>query len=1031
MHGEGGRLPLCHLGELFDRGALFVTFPNKNLAERFQAGQAITEGLNGLRRILPIGAIVTRPQQGGQLLRAAYRFRAVLAPVILQQMPRDAAHPRLERRLCVEGSQAAPGRDEGFLRYILGLREVAHAHGQKNEHAFAIQLNEALESTAVTLLRGQYKLGVQGSGGGWRHTHNCHESSEEHKNMCCKADWEQSKGNIRMTIASLPHWARTVLASHVFAGACIVGGQTAYAVEAPRFLSGIYPHLAMYNRESECGTGAVVPWAGRLWVITYAPHAPLGSSDKLYEITPALEQIVRPESVGGTPAGRLIHNESHQLFIGPYVIDANRRIRTISPFAMPGRLTGIARHLEDPAGKVYYATMEEGLYEVDVKSLDVTAFIRDGNRLKDANRVAPQLLAIESQLPGYHGKGLYSGQGRLIYANNGERSEAAKVNPTTPSGALAEWRAPGEDWSLVRRNQFTDVTGPGGIHGNAHPASDPVWTIGWDAKSLLLMVLDGGTWHSYRLPKGSHSYDGAHGWNTEWPRIRDIGEDKLLMTMHGMFWSFPRDFRAAKSDGIAPRSSYLKVIGDFARWENRIVFGCDDTARAEFLNKRKLKAEIKGAQSHSNLWFVEPAALDHFGPALGRGSVWLREDVAAGRASDPMLFSGFQRRGVHLAHEGAAPVTLRLEIDGPGSGAWQIWREVRLEADEYKWLDLTDAPRAAWIRVVSEGALKQATVAFHFSQPDHRTEHPDRIFAGLATMKSDRQLGGTVRASDDDTKRTLELAAREYSAGALQDRGLYQLDASMTLRPVNDARAAEEHLKNTPTTENVIQADTASVLVIDEAGRRWRLPRGSETVTPRGAFGPCRVAREVVTERDLMNAFGTFFELPAENAGGVAKIRPIATHDLGVVDYASYRGLLVLSGIEAEGGAENPHLIRSSDGRAALWAGAIDDLWRLGKPRGRGGPWKDTTVYAQQPSDPYLLTGYDAKRLTLSHRSDHSVSISVQIDIDGSGYWKTYRVFEVLPGGIVQHDFPEAFQGYWLRTVASEACTASAQLEYR
>src|SRR5690349_13462331 len=56
----------------------------------------------------------------------------------------------------------------------------------------------------------------------------------------------------------------------------------------PEF-SGIYPHLAFFNNENECGTGAVVPWAGRLWAITYAPHKPEGSTDKLYEITPDLQ----------------------------------------------------------------------------------------------------------------------------------------------------------------------------------------------------------------------------------------------------------------------------------------------------------------------------------------------------------------------------------------------------------------------------------------------------------------------------------------------------------------------------------------------------------------------------------------------------------------------------------------------------------------------------------------------------------------------------------------------------------------------
>jgi hypothetical protein len=77
--------------------------------------------------------------------------------------------------------------------------------------------------------------------------------------------------------------------------------------QEPRSVSGIYPSLAMFNNEGECGTGAVVPWADRLWVITYGPHLPFGSSDKLYEITPDLKQIVRPESVGGTPANRMIH----------------------------------------------------------------------------------------------------------------------------------------------------------------------------------------------------------------------------------------------------------------------------------------------------------------------------------------------------------------------------------------------------------------------------------------------------------------------------------------------------------------------------------------------------------------------------------------------------------------------------------------------------------------------------------------------------------------------------------------------------
>ena len=103
----------------------------------------------------------------------------------------------------------------------------------------------------------------------------------------------------------------------------------------PLEISGIYPSLAMFNEEGECGTGAVEPWAGRLWVVTYGPHRPYGSSDKLYEITPDLKQIIRPESVGGTVADRMIHQESEQLIIGPYLIDGKRGVRTIPTPKMP------------------------------------------------------------------------------------------------------------------------------------------------------------------------------------------------------------------------------------------------------------------------------------------------------------------------------------------------------------------------------------------------------------------------------------------------------------------------------------------------------------------------------------------------------------------------------------------------------------------------------------------------------------------------------------------------------------------------
>ena len=44
-------------------------------------------------------------------------------------------------------------------------------------------------------------------------------------------------------------------------------------------ISGVYPHLAVTNNLEECGIGALVPWAGKLWAVSYGPHRPAGSID--------------------------------------------------------------------------------------------------------------------------------------------------------------------------------------------------------------------------------------------------------------------------------------------------------------------------------------------------------------------------------------------------------------------------------------------------------------------------------------------------------------------------------------------------------------------------------------------------------------------------------------------------------------------------------------------------------------------------------------------------------------------------------
>ena len=572
----------------------------------------------------------------------------------------------------------------------------------------------------------------------------------------------------------------------------------------PECVSGVYPHLAMFNDEGECGTGAVVPWAGDLWVVTYGPHCPMGSSDKLYRIKPDLTRETFPGSVGGTHANRLIHRETDQLLIGPYVIDARGNVRVVQPSKMPARLTGAARHLTDPSNKVYVATMETGLYELDMQTLAVNVFIRE-NGMND-REIATHLKkngqpwpygwesAPRTCAPGYHAKGLASGFGRVFISNNGENSPEARRNPFVPSGVLAWWNELGRDWTAVRRCQFTEVTTPDGIYGNEHPETNPVWAMGWDAKSVILGVTTNGTgWVYYRLPKASHAYDGAHGWNTEWPRIRDVGfgDGALLATMHGTFWRFPRGFSPANSNGIRPISTYLKVIGDFCRWGDRIVFGCDDQAKNQCLGTRGLKKDAPRVErSQSNLWFVKPEELTSFGPPSGVGCVWLDEDVNAGDVSDPYLHAGYETMRFSFTRADGSPVRHELMMEGD------------------------------WVRVRCLESVKGATARFEYGPSECETP-------------------------------------------ALDERHPY-------------------------------------VAIADDNGKEWRFPNvnGDTDV----------ICREIATERDLLYVGGVWYEVPAENAGGFAALRPIALADEPARSLIGERGFMVLNGKRM----------------------VIDDLWKNG-----------------------------------------------------------------------------------------------------
>jgi len=206
----------------------------------------------------------------------------------------------------------------------------------------------------------------------------------------------------------------------------------------------------------------------------------------------------------------------------------------------------------------------------------------------------------------------------------------------------------------------------------------------------------------------------------------------------------------------------------------------------------------------------------------------------------------------------------------------------------------------------------------------------------------------------------------------------------------------------------------------------YRLPKSTHTQDHAWTTEWPRI-REIESERWLMDASGMFYELPAMTySNSVWGIVPVSRHLRIIGDYCSWNGMLVMAGDQTTPiGDSNPFC---GQPQANLWLGKTDDLWNFGKPSGWGGPWWETPVQAGEPSDPFLMTGFDKKCLHVSLNEGEGRFV-VEVDFQGVGVWHTYTEITTR-SGYACHVFPEGFCAHWVRIVPGQDCTATAQFFY-
>jgi len=429
----------------------------------------------------------------------------------------------------------------------------------------------------------------------------------------------------------------------------------------------------MMPRRSECGVGALMPWADALWAVTYNSHMKnTGTGLSLYRIDEELK-TAKLHNHDGTHANRMVHKESNQLFIGPYVVDPGGDWKHI-PELDAYRLTSTMRHLTDPANRIYYQSMEGHLIEMDVRDRKPRVLFDLVKEMKLAARP--------------HFKGAFTAQGRLVVANNGFYEFGEE------QAGLFEYD--GKSWNRLSGKPHMDVAA-------RQDFGSVMFATGWDEASVLLWALVKGKWQRYRLPKATHAM--SHAWQTEWMRIREVETEHYLMDIQGMFYELQPLAFEGRIWGVKPISQHLRIIPDYCAFRGQLALGGNQTTPNADNNA------VVG-QAQSSIWFGKTDDLWSWGRPQGWGGPWWKSEVKKGVASDPFLMTGFTHKMLHLTANRAAAVD--VEIDFMGNGTWHRYETLKVPVEGYTKHIFPEGFSAHWIRLVPQTDC-QATASFFYT----------------------------------------------------------------------------------------------------------------------------------------------------------------------------------------------------------------------------------------------------------------------------------------------------------------------------
>lgn len=213
---------------------------------------------------------------------------------------------------------------------------------------------------------------------------------------------------------------------------------------------------------------------------------------------------------------------------------------------------------------------------------------------------------------------------------------------------------------------------------------------------------------------------------------------------------------------------------------------------------------------------------------------------------------------------------------------------------------------------------------------------------------------------------------------------------------------------------------------------RYRLPQATKSLDWYIDQEWMRI-RPLTTERLMGYAYGTWYHMSTwlahaasngvENYGSEGAdypiIEPIARYIDTITDAAVFNGKFVLgtNNMSFHKGA----FPNAGQPQSCLKLGDMEDIWRGGKPTGKGYLWYKEAVTSGTASDPILIRGYDKKSIQILNGSASAMNVAIRL-IDYSDSY-TLATVAVAAGAFVTYQIPSGVCADWLRLVPDAAVT--------